>query len=233
MVRSRLAGGVTAAILVALASSACLLKADGFTGGSPTSSGDEAGAPDGGTGPGPGGGDSGGGGGGSPEAGPDASSGPRPNLLVNGDFELGCAGWDVGFGFLSEASVAHGGTRSCKFCMDTNFEALMTRSATVAAHKGDTYLAEVWFQAAQPTTTMKSEGYSGSSVAVSAAGQDANPTDGPPIDGTWQRASTLATLTADATELDFVFHLQQQGNPASVGDVICVYVDDAAVRLTP
>ena len=155
-------------------------------------------------------------------------------MLVNGDFELGCAGWDVSFGFVSESSVAHGGTGSCKFCMDTNFEAVLSRDAAVTAHNGETYVGEVWYQAASSVSSLTTAGYVGSSLQLTTTADTPDPTDGPPLlDGTWQRATTLITLSQNVPKISFRFHLQQSGNPAAQGNVICLYVDDAVIRRTP
>lgn len=222
---------LVAVLLGPLAFAACVLKADGFTGGVP-----DAGAAantDGGTATSSDGAtlvgdvDSGGT---STTTDSRSSGSTAPNLLVNGDFELGCAGWDVSFGFVSESSEAHGGTGSCKFCMDTNFEALLSRDATVDAKKGDTYVADVWMKAADTVNNLKAAGYIGNSLQVESTGDSPDFTDGPVLDGSWQHNTTLVTLTQDTNKLTFHYHLQQSGNPAQQGNVICVYVDDAAIR---
>ena len=212
-----------------LALSACVLKADGFTGGTPESpDGGAAGGAEGGTNPletiGPGGD---GGGGITATDGGDAGS---PNLLINGDFELGCAGWNASFGFVSEDTVAHSGAKSCKVCMDTNWEMTFTRDAALTGHKGETYVADVWLHGAAGSATMQQQGFRSDDLSLFWSGGGVDPTPGPQLDSTWLHASTLTTLSADETQLTFSFHMTQAGNPASVGDVICVYVDDAAIR---
>lgn len=219
--------------LSVLASSACVLNADGFTGGSGTPPTPEGGAGDGG------GSSSGtdaatlvGEDGAVIEAGSDgSSSGSTDNLVVNGDFELGCAGWENGFGFVSESSVVHGGKGSCKFCMDTNWEAYFDRHVKLTAKTGETYVADAWFKAASSVAALESAGYVGASLSISSKVEQYQSTDGPPLDGTWQHVTTLLTLTRDEPDLLVRFRLQQSGNPASVGNVICVIVDDAALRL--
>ena len=136
-------GLVTAAMLPAIVAlivfEGCSVGAlDGFSGG-------EVPSPDGGAG----------GSGGSPDAdgpvdasgdvlpgdGSEPDAGAGVNLLSNADFELGCAGWKTTFGFITEGDVARNGTRSCKFCMDTNWETFLEQTVTVPVKKGETYFA--------------------------------------------------------------------------------------------
>jgi hypothetical protein len=227
--RSVVAGFCVASALCSLALTACILKADGFT-SPPDAGADGSGSSGAAASSGSGSSGSSGqtlnGNDGGSSSGSTSSGGA--NVLTNGDFELGCAGWDVAFGFVSEATdVVHGGTKSCKFCMDTNFEATLTRDATVAVAKGDTYAGDVWIHAAGTVQSMKSAGYSGSALIVAADNEKNDATDGPPLDGSWQHMTSLQTMTRDNDAIRLVVHLQQQGNPAAQGDVICVYVDDA------
>jgi hypothetical protein len=153
-----------------------------------------------------------------------------PNLLTNGDFELGCAGWDVEFGFISESSVAYEGAKSCKFCMDTNWEAKLTRAESAAVKAGEQYVGDIWFRPATTAEELADAGYVGSSLWISAGGAYGNPTAGPPVANSWSRASTLYAIPVDADTVRLTFHLQQQGNPAAVGNVVCVYLDSAGIR---
>ena len=221
--------------LLSMAASACVLKADGFTGGNGAPAG-----PDGGSSS-EGGSSSGsasssgsptGDGGGSTSSGSTGDPGGA-NLLLNGDFELGCAGWDVAFGFVSESTATfHGGTRSCKFCMDTNFEAELNRDVKGLGGKaGQTYAAEVWMHSASSVDALKTAGYSGSALALETPLDHPSATDGPPLDGSWQRLTSLITLSKDVDTMNYTIHLQQEGNPAQQGNVICVFVDDAVLKL--
>jgi len=224
-----------ASALTALALNACILKADGFTSPPDAGAGDGGGSSGSASSSGSSGSSgqtlSGNDGGGSSGGGSSGSASGGANVLTNGDFELGCAGWDVAFGFVSEATdVVHGGAKSCKFCMDTNFEATLTRSATVPLNKGDTYTGDVWIHAGGGVQAMKSAGYTGSALLVTASGEGDSSTDGPPLDGTWQHMTTLTTFSRQNDAIQLVVHLQQSGNPAAQGNVICVYVDDANVH---
>ncbi len=80
------------------------------------------------------------------------------NLLSNADFELGCAGWKTAFGFITESDVARNGTRSCKFCMDTNWEALLEQTVTAPVKKGETYAGEIWMRAAGSPASLETLG---------------------------------------------------------------------------
>jgi hypothetical protein len=141
------------------------------------------------------------------------ASGAGPNLLTNGDFELGCAAWDVAFGFMSEASEAHGGTKSCKFCMDTNWEAFFEQKVTTNVEAGHTYYLEAWFKAAKTSEELEQAGYVESDVRVTSAGQGESFTKGPTFTTEWVRATALFKPTLAAVELEATLRLQQTGNP--------------------
>ncbi len=158
---------------------------------------------------------------------PDTGTGV--NLLANADFELGCAAWNATFGFIAESEVARSGTRSCKFCMDTNWEAYLEQIVTMPVESGDKYVGEIWLRAAAPTASLEDAGFVGSSLVLS-AGANKDATDGPPISSGWSRITTLLTVGSDHHSLKVGVRLQQTGNPADVGNVICVYVDDAVLR---
>ena len=152
------------------------------------------------------------------------------NLLTNGDFELGCAGWDAGFGFISDTptpTFSHGGSHSCKFCMDTNFEAVLTNVVNLPVKAGSKYYGEVWLR----TASIPSDaGFVGDRLNILTK-TDADGTDGPfPLTENWVRLTTILTVPRDSPELALSVHLQQSGNPAPKGNIICVYVDDAVLR---
>jgi hypothetical protein len=209
---------------------ACILDADGFSGGVPPGA-DSGPAP-----PGEGG-----------SGGPDSTGSTNPdagnggldggseaggiaNILVNGDFELGCAGWSAGFGSIVEASVAHSGTRSCKFCMGTNYRASLTRQGPTNAVVGKTYYAEVWMQGAETVTQLETWGYNGSSVNLYIGNDEGEETPGPKSAADWVRATGLFVMPRDGSAVGISLNFYQDGNPAAVGDRICLYVDDAVVR---
>lgn len=173
-----------------------------------------------------------------PDGAADADSGPV-NLLTNGDFELGCAGWNAEgdkkkyFGFTSEASVARSGAGSCRFCMDTNWEAFFEQRIAVPVKAGDKFVAEIWIRGAKPSNELSAAGLVGTSLRIgTGSGGSGGATSGPPVpsDTEWTRITTLRTAQADGSSLLLELRLQQSGNPASVGNVICVYVDDAVLR---
>lgn len=239
MLPGRAWSSVLVVTVASIVGSACILEAEGFTGGDGKTPSD--GGADGASSTSSSGSNPALDGSSSSSSGTASSSGDggdplgtQPNLLINGDFELGCAGWTPSFGFVSEATVAHGGARSCKFCMDTNFEATLSRSTKVAGKKGQTYIAEIWYQAASSVPSLEAAGYVGSSLTLSGVGDVGAPTPGPPLDGSWQRTTTLVSLdNSDSVQIEVELRLQQSGNPAAQGNVICVFVDDAALRLAP
>jgi hypothetical protein len=158
------------------------------------------------------------------------ASGPGPNLLTNGDFELGCAGWDVAFGFMSEATEAHGGAKSCKFCMDTNWEAFLEQKVTTSVEAGHTYYIEAWFKPAKTVAELDSAGFVESGIRVTSPGQGQSFTKGPPFTTEWVRATALFEPTLPAVGLEGTLRLQQTGNPAAQGNIICMYVDDVVMK---
>jgi hypothetical protein len=168
----------------------------------------------------------------------DADSGPI-NLLTNGDFELGCAGWNAEyqkyFGFTSESGVARSGAGSCRFCMDTNWEAFFEQRVQVPVKAGEKFVGEIWIRAAKPPSELSTAGMEGTSLSVTVGGgggTGTSSTGGPsvPSDTEWTRITTVRNVQTDASSLTLRLRLQQSGNPASVGNVICVYVDDAVLR---
>jgi len=161
---------------------------------------------------------------------PDAGPAPAPNLITNGDFELGCAGWNTAFGFMSEASEAHGGTKSCKFCMDTNWEAFLEQTVTANVEAGKTYYVEAWLKPAKTLSELDTAGYVESNLRVKSPGANIDPTNGPTATGDWVRSTAIFKPTLPANELDVDVRLQQTGNPAATGNVICFYVDDVVLR---
>ncbi len=156
-----------------------------------------------------------------------------PNLLQNGDFELGCAKWKTFFAFMSEApGMGRNGSAACELCMDTNWEATLEQVLERPIAKGDRLAGEVWVKPAKPTSELASAGLVGTSLMLSTS-EDLDETSGPAIPSDWVRITTIFDAKDAASALEFTVRLRQSGNPASVGNVICVYVDDAALRATP
>jgi len=165
------------------------------------------------------------------EAATDAGNPTPGNLLINGDYELGCAKWEVSFGFISEATTIHNGKASCKFCMDTNWEAFLSQTVKVPVSAGESYYGEVFVKPAGMVADLTTAGYVGGNLIVDNQAQEDKGTDAPPLlDNKWQRTTTLYTVTKPYDEIGLTIRLQQSGNPAANGNVICVYVDDAVLR---
>ena len=131
---------------------------------------------------------------------------------------------------ISQSSESHGGAKSCKFCMDRNFEAFLTRTATVPVKAGEEYYGAMRIRGASSQSELESAGLRGSDLELATEKDRGKATSGPPTTAEWALATTLFTTSADAESIAISFRLQQQGNPASVGNVICVYVDDAVIR---
>lgn len=170
------------------------------------------------------------------DAGDAGTTSGSANLVVNADMELGCAGYDVAFGFMSEDGAnAHGGSKSCKFCLDTNFEGYFSAFVDADVDPTKTYYGELWLKPAAAPETLAGLGYVGSSLRVTTANPttDNDQTAGPPLTNDWQRVTTLFKPSYPAKRLELEFRLQQSGNPAAKGNVICVYLDDAVMKTMP
>jgi hypothetical protein len=131
---------------------------------------------------------------------------------------------------MSEATTAHGGSGSCKFCMDTNWEAFLEQNVKIPVEAGKTYYAEAWFKPAKTIAELETAGYVENNLRASSPGAGNDFTNGPTLTGDWQRVTSLFKPTLPANEIYVQFRLQQTGNPADVGDVICFFVDDVVLR---
>jgi hypothetical protein len=161
---------------------------------------------------------------------PDANDAGGLNLLQNGDFELGCAGWEASFGSFTESPQAYAGTTACRFCMDTNWEAFFTQSVNVPVQAGESYYAEIWVQAASSLGSLADAGLVGQELLLSTPAKDQSSASNQPVAAQWGRITTLLKTTQAAKSLTLDYRLQQQGNPADKGGVICVLLDNAVLR---
>jgi hypothetical protein len=164
-----------------------------------------------------------------PSEGSHADAG-APNLLTNGDFELGCAGWTPSFGTVSESSVAHTGAGSCEFCMGTNWEAFFDQTVTMPVGANETYFAAIWSRGASSPLALEDAGLVGEELLLETQGPDESTASNMLVPADWARVTSILKTTVDAGSITVEFRLQQQGNPAETGGVICVLLDDAVVQ---
>ncbi len=152
--------------------------------------------------------------------GPDGSSSTQANLLTNGDFELGCSGWQSSFVAVTEETTdVHGGTRACRFCASRDSgSALINHGIDHVVVAGQHYVAEAWVKAAGVPSLdigleIRKDG------AVVSKGVDTTTQ----LSDKWQRASALVVASADGDRV----RMQIQFPEVQAG--MCFLIDD--VRL--
>lgn len=204
----------------ALAALAACADTSGLTGGeaADAASGDasaEAAAVDGGTGtdasP-------------APEGGGDA--GVPPNLLQNGDFELGCAGWDsVSGAIVTEDTESRSGLRSCRVCTASPFGVGLAQRFVAPVSPGERFAGEIWLRDAPDaaavdgvSVTLEISDVNGAFVTRSSA----NPL---PPSSAWARTTTLLTVPDGGAKLTFDIELE--------GASRCALIDDARMTRLP
>ncbi len=155
----------------------------------------------------------------------DADSGAdAPNLFTNGDFELGCAGWEAEQGTLAdETTTVHSGSRACRVCTATGGAVVVRQQLEVAVAAGETFFAEAYVRAV-PGDAGVTSAPTQASIATYESGVavEASPSTGPALDGTWRPLSAVLRTTRPATTLVVRFQTTSGGG--------CLLVDDA--RLT-
>ena len=154
-----------------------------------------------------------------------------PNLLKNGELDVNCANWSPIAGEASVASVARTGAGSCRFCMGTRAEAIFEQKVDLTVKAGDKFAGELWLKAADTPSSLVSAGLLGTSIAISDDVLENTYASGPTApDESWARVPASFTAQRDRAALWMRLRLQQKGDPADAGGVICVYIDDAALR---
>lgn len=141
----------------------------------------------------------------------DAAGAPE-NVLTNGDFELGCAGWNVTYGSLAESDVSRSGSRSCRVC-GIDFYA----SARITIMPGEQYVAETWIRSAPDAAIsgpVKFQIHSGH--------DDGSMTTGPVPSNDWQRVTAVLSVTKSDDHLNVNHHISSSGE--------CYLVDDVSLR---
>lgn len=154
--------------------------------------------------------------------GADAGAGVE-NLLSNGDFELGCAGWGANRADLSPItapSLVHGGKGACLVCA-TGTKSELFRALPTPAPSGAQFVASVWLReapdaAAPPmlTTHLNITTEPGTGL------QEGTSTLTPHVDGEWRMASALIDVSvSDGGGLVLYVTGTDPGN--------CYIIDDA------
>jgi hypothetical protein len=159
------------------------------------------------------------------DAGSDPSSstdGGRTNLLTNGDFNIGCAGWTAANGTLTPEAVGRSGLTSCRVCAnaDVNF-AMYSPLIRVPVVAGATYVAEVYLRAApgKAAATFLT-------VAVDLSPSQPGPvTSGPELDETWKSISAVIVLDGGSGTGELSLRVLS----LSIGT--CFLIDDATLYL--
>lgn len=156
-----------------------------------------------------------------------------PNLLTNGDFELGCAGWETAFAQVKADMTARSGAGSCKVCMNDNWEAFFEQTVKMAVAADETYFAELWTQGASSPAELDDAGFQGEELWVSS--ENAGLSKGPwgHVGASWQRVTSLVKTTAASDSVTITYRLQQVQPAKQSGGVVCVLVDDASLRRMP
>lgn len=100
----------------------------------------------------------------------------------------------------------------------------------MSVEAGKTYYAEAWVKPAKTLPELDQAGYVKWNLRATCPGATQSHTDGPTATGGWLRATALFEPTLPANELSVDVRLQQSGNPAAQGNIICFYVDDVVLR---
>jgi hypothetical protein len=154
-----------------------------------------------------------------------ADAPPSPSsLLVNGDFDLGCASWVAEDGTSTDETVLQrAGTGACRFCgpVVANFVQVVNRAIV----PGETFLFEIWVRSApgQPSSTFRIETFSLFPGNIESYSQSSVY----PLTETWTRASVLFRAKVAASNV----FVKVVPVPVDAGAQSCVIADDA--RLTP
>lgn len=157
------------------------------------------------------------------------------NVVSNGDFEVGCAGFSQINATVTEiTSSPHGGTRACKVCVaPTGGDAATIpfyfgATVPIAVHPGETWAAEMWLRApGAPSTTLTGYQVYIKTRDATNATIETKGADGPVLNGTWVHAGLALDVTKEAGAVG----LAVQGNvPPNL--VQCIVVDDFSLYRT-
>lgn len=150
------------------------------------------------------------------------------NLLLNGDFEMGCAGWTTDYAALSLTSTAHSGKAACMLCgerSDRGYQIWQVVDGSTLV-VGKKYLAEAWVRRA----TADGGATGASNVAVLPRDLDGNSlglvTGGDvPMTDEWQHLTAIITHEPKTKAAEVQIG---SGAPNT-----CIIVDDASFNALP
>jgi hypothetical protein len=148
------------------------------------------------------------------------------NLLSNGGFELGCAGWVGINATLSQDSTARSGMHSCRVCASGTFTFNITQQVPRDVVAGETYAVEAYVHTADDAGTPAA------AMAVLIADvakvggelQRQSSTASVPR-AAWDQISGLLNVNAEAGAMLDVSFLN--GDPGDGGGRNCFLIDDA------
>jgi hypothetical protein len=161
-----------------------------------------------------------------------ADAGP-PNVLSNGDFELGCSdGWKGLDPFTTGTldTTAHSGSASCRVCSTAfdgggaTFYADFGQSAEHPVAPGETYEAELWARTAPSSAAPDS--FSAALAVRDADGgalEETNSGAQIPTDA-WAHVGFSHKTTAAGETLSFIITMQRNS-----GTTTCLLLDDARI----
>lgn len=157
------------------------------------------------------------------DAGTDAGG---SNLLLNGDFEMGCAGWSTDYATLTVVASARTGKTACMLCSDHAGYQITQKIEGSALQGGKKYLAEAWARRAPADGGATGIGHvevtpidvDGNSMG-SIPGGDVSMTD------EWQRLTAIITYDPAAKSVDVQIGSKDPGT--------CIVVDDASFHAIP
>lgn len=153
-------------------------------------------------------------------------AGAAPNLLVNGGFEQGCAGWAAnGFATTTADGTARTGAGSCRLCYvgDGGFgtNANLFQPVMHALPATSRPLATFWVRT-PPGTSPSTNVYARVTIELQDGGVSLCDSAGHFAPGeTWQRIDATCTQALDGVGIDVDL----------VTDTACVLVDDASLVL--
>ena len=148
------------------------------------------------------------------------------NLLINGDFEQGCAGWttngDAELQAITDIAFVRGGKQSCSVCFKRLIAGYEARNAVlVDAPKGAVFSGGAWVR--RTFSNVAPSKVNARLDVLSAAGasqQGGSSSSSPPLTTMWQRVDALTQVTGpDGGQLMLIFAGAESGT--------CFLIDDA------
>lgn len=150
---------------------------------------------------------------------------PNPNVLTNPGFETGCGQWSTGSNAtITPSTDARTGQKSCKVCMTGANDAYVYSEVPVSLATGDRLLGDIWVKGDKGAPIGEFQfflNYTGTQDDF----------DGPatwlqPSTGAWSRMSAIEDIGAPAIKAAVVLVFDNN-------DGKCVLIDDASLRALP